>query len=103
MTEPPNVTSTSALSTSLDTTSVPKISAGQIGESSETVNQAQASTTIYTSSTIGQSQTNDTTGPVEIGPYLCTATIGLDTLLDVLYDYVQQTETTVYANLLYIS
>lgn len=74
---------------------------GQIDGSSETPSQSQTST-LPTSLPFASSQ-NGTANTVEVGPYRCTATLGMDTLLGVLYDYIQQTETTVDANLIYIT
>ena len=69
----------------------------------EPLKQSQTSSTLLTPSPSAFSQITGTDGTVEIGPYRCTTTIGLKTLLNLLYDYIQQTATTVDANLIYLT
>jgi hypothetical protein len=83
---------------------------GSVTSSSSGISTTQTGSLNASGTTLGQSLPSISTVPntpneplITIGPYSCTATINLSTFLSQLLDYIQVTENTIGATLLYVT
>ena len=71
---------------------------------SQSLSPSPTSTTAPFESANSNSSTPDSNNEplVEIGPYVCTTTFNISTLTRLLLDYIQKTQNTLDANILYV-
>ncbi|KAF8863260.1 hypothetical protein BDZ45DRAFT_138206 [Acephala macrosclerotiorum] len=106
------LTSVALTSSAVTSSGTAKVSARQLTSGTDTGSTATPTSLLATTSASSLGETlpsiavlpNTSNEPlVSIGPFVCTSTINLSTLTSQLYNYIQNTQNTLSASLLYVT
>ncbi|CZR62431.1 related to Lectin C-type domain protein [Phialocephala subalpina] len=106
------LTSLALTSSAVTSSGTARVSARQVTSGTDTESAATPTSTLSTTSASSLGETlpsiavlpNTSNEPlIQIGPFVCTSTINLSTLTSQLYNYIQNTQNTLSASLVYVT